>query len=354
MSASRISAKHVAAGLIALLLIALSIPLLPVGSTSYVVPRGASMEPRVSGGDLAVVRAETAYRVGDVAAYRNTALHRVVVHRIVAIDGDVYTFKGDANDFVDPQQVTRGQIVGRLSVSLPLLGSVLLWLSSPLNALLLLALLALLVRDRVGLLASLRRTPAAPATATAPAGEQPSGFDVDDDRLIPIRDMSFPHELAVADVVRPESLLRLAERYDRPVLHDEENGVLFVVESSMLFRCELAQAAVAAAPLAVVRDLAPEAPQTLEDWDATAEWPLEDVEPLEEPLEEPLPEPVVEVPIEMRLPSALPAPDILPMPAAYEPRHERERRHNWPRRRDYGGRRKPSPYGRDWSYAAGK
>jgi signal peptidase I len=307
MSASRISVKPVAAGVIALLLIALSLPVW--SATSYVVPRGASMEPRVSGGDLAVVRAQTAYRVGDVAAYRNTALHRVVVHRIVAIDGDVYTFKGDANDFVDPQQVTRSQIVGRLSLSLPLLGSVLLWLSSPLNALLLLALLALLVHDRARLLASLRRTPAVPAVASLEASA--GGFEVDDDRLIPIRDMSFPHELAVADVVRPDSLIRLAERYDRPVMHDEDNGVLFVVESSMLFRCQLEQAAVAATPLAVVRDLAPEAPADLYE----REWPLEDL---------------------------------------LVPQDERERRHNWPRRRDYGGRRKPSPYGRDWSYAAGK
>ena len=308
MALRRISSK---AGLavLALVLCLGGLLLIAGSSASYVVPRGASMEPRVSGGDLAVVRAQSAYLVGDIAAYRNTALHRVVVHRIVAIDGDVYTFRGDANDFVDPQQVTRSQIVGRLSVSLPLLGSVLLWLSSPLNALLLLALLALLFRDRDRLLASLRRTTAAPPAA--PADVPASGFDVDDDRLIPIRDMSFPHELAVADVVRPDSLIKLADRYDRPVLYDEENGVLFVVESSMLFRCQLEAPVTAAAPLAVVRELAPEAPLEA-------------------------------------------APEALPEPTHYEPRHEREARHNWPRRRDYGGRRKPSPYGRDWSYAAGK
>jgi signal peptidase I len=308
-----------------MVLIVLSVPLWPGvfgGSTSYVVPRGASMEPRVSGGDLAIVRSKRTYRVGDVAAYRNTTLHRVVVHRIVAVDGGFYTFKGDANSFVDPQQVERGQIVGRLSLSLPVLGSVLLWLASPINALLLLVLLALLVRDRAELIRLARNVPATampePLVEAAPVAEARAVL-VDSDRVVEIRDMSFPHELAVAEVLWPESMLALAERYDRPVLHDATVGELFVVESSMLFRCVLEPAATAGVPLTLVRDIdtAPTAAVTR---------PALDVLP-----------PVAD-----------------PSPATREPRAEREQRHNWPRRRDYGGRRKPSPHGRDWSYGVGK
>jgi signal peptidase len=307
-----------------LLLLALSLPLWPGvfgGSTSYVVPRGASMEPRVSGGDLAIVRSKRTYRVGDVAAYRNTTLHRVVVHRIVAVDGVFYTFKGDANSFVDPQQVGRAEIVGRLSLSIPLLGSVLLWLASPINALLLLVLVGLLVRDRAGLIALARNGPAKAVpelpSASIPVAE-PRSVPVDSDRVVEIRDMSFPHELAVAEVLWPESMVALAERYDRPVLHDATAGELFVVESSMLFRCVLEPTATASVPLTVVRDIdtAPTAAVTR---------PARVLPPLAEPA-----------------------------PAARGPRTEREQRHNWPRRRDYGGRRKPSPHGRDWSYAVGK
>jgi signal peptidase len=311
------SGKAAAGTIAVLLLVGLSLPLW--SSMSYVVPRGASMEPRVTGGDLAIVRAKSTYRVGDVAAYRNTSLHRVVVHRIVGVDAaGLYTFKGDANDFVDPQQVSGEQIIGRLALSLPLLGGLLLWLSSPVNAVLLLAFVGLLVFDRERLLGAIRRPAGAPTAPATPATPATRGLEVDDDRLVPIRDMSFPHELAVADVVRPDSLLRLAERYDRPVLHDEDNGVLYVVESSMLFRCQLEQPVAAAAPLAVVRDLLPEAPA--------------------------VPAPAV----------LAPAADVLPVVPAYGPRHERELLHNWPRRRDYGGRRKPSPHGRDWAYATGK
>jgi hypothetical protein len=59
-------------------------------------------------------------------------------------------------------------------------------------------------------------------------------------------------------------------------------------------------------------------------------------------------------PVAMAAPTVLPS-SPLPAPAVTaELPHERERRHNWPRRRDYGGRRKPSPHGRDWAYASGK
>jgi hypothetical protein len=101
----------------------------------------------------------------------------------------------------------------------------------------------------------------------------------------------------------------------------------------MLFRCQLEQVVPAATPLAVVRDLLPEEP----------------------PVAAPEPAPVA-----MAAPVAMPAPTVLPsspLPApavTAELPHERERRHNWPRRRDYGGRRKPSPHGRDWAYASGK
>jgi signal peptidase I len=325
VTSSLSTAQRVLIAATAVLLLALSVPLWPSafgGSTSYVVPRGASMEPRVSGGDLAIVRSKRAYRVGDVAAYRNTALHRVVVHRIVAVAGDAYTFKGDANSFVDPQQVERGQIVGRLSLSIPLLGSVLLWLASPINALLLLVLVALLVRDRADVIALARSNQAAetvePAPAPSSAVASPTrAVLVDSDRVVEIRDMSFPHELAVAEVLWPESMLALAERYDRPVLHDAAVGELFVVESSMLFRCVLEPTATATVPLSVVRDIdtAPTAASTR---------PAADVLPAE------------------------------PEPVLAGPRTERAQRHNWPRRRDYGGRRRPSPYGRDWSYAVRK
>ncbi len=89
------------------------------GKTSYVVTHGVSMEPEFHTGDLAVLRAASEYRVGDVVGYHSATLGTVVMHRIIADDGGVYTFKGDNNDWTDPDHPTKASLIGRLSVRVP-------------------------------------------------------------------------------------------------------------------------------------------------------------------------------------------------------------------------------------------
>ena len=74
------------------------------GSTTYVVTHGISMEPGFHTGDLAVLRSAKVYRVGEIVAYHNTAWHMVVMHRIIAREGNRYVFKGDNNTFIDPSR----------------------------------------------------------------------------------------------------------------------------------------------------------------------------------------------------------------------------------------------------------
>jgi signal peptidase I len=107
------------------------------GETSYVTTSGVSMAPRFHTGDLAVVRPTKHYKVGDIVAYRSTMLHTVVLHRIVAVRGDRYVFKGDNNNFVDPTRPARGDLVGRLSLRVAHGGRVLAWLHTPFMAALL-------------------------------------------------------------------------------------------------------------------------------------------------------------------------------------------------------------------------
>jgi signal peptidase I len=107
------------------------------GETSYVTTSGISMAPRFHSGDLAVVRPAEHYKVGQVVAYRSTLLHVVVLHRIIAIKGDRYVFKGDNNNFIDPSRPVRAQLVGRLSLRVAHGGRVLAWLHSPFMAALL-------------------------------------------------------------------------------------------------------------------------------------------------------------------------------------------------------------------------
>jgi signal peptidase I len=89
------------------------------GATRYVVTRGVSMEPRFHTGDLAIARPTSSYRVGDIVAYHSSLLHVTVLHRIVAIRGNRYIFKGDNNNFVDPVQPSRAEFLGKLWIHVP-------------------------------------------------------------------------------------------------------------------------------------------------------------------------------------------------------------------------------------------
>jgi signal peptidase I len=93
------------------------------GDTTYVVTHGTSMLPRLHTGDLAIVQPARPYRVGDLVAYRSRMFPgKVVLHRIVAIDGDTYTFKGDNNSWLDREQPTEAQLLGGLRYRIPRAG----------------------------------------------------------------------------------------------------------------------------------------------------------------------------------------------------------------------------------------
>jgi signal peptidase I len=101
------------------------------GSTTYVVTDGTSMEPQFHAGDLALIRSQDSYRVGDVVAYRSNAFHTIVLHRIVRIAGAHYVFKGDNNNFLDFEHPTGSQLIGALWLHIPGVGSRLESLRSP-------------------------------------------------------------------------------------------------------------------------------------------------------------------------------------------------------------------------------
>lgn len=115
------------------------------GSTSYVITTGISMLPRYQAGDLVLLRRESSYRVGEVAGYHNGQLGVTVMHRIVAIDGSHYVFKGDNNNFTDSYEPTANQIVGAEWVHLPGWGNFILTLRAPLVGATLLGLMWLFV-----------------------------------------------------------------------------------------------------------------------------------------------------------------------------------------------------------------
>ena len=120
------------------------------GSTRYVSTSGISMEPRFHTGDLGIVRPASAYKVGEIVAYHSTLLHVTVLHRIIAIRNGRYVFKGDNNNFIDPVQPTRSELLGKLWLHVPHGGIVLKALHTPVVAAVLCVFLGLLLLAGAG------------------------------------------------------------------------------------------------------------------------------------------------------------------------------------------------------------
>jgi signal peptidase I len=101
------------------------------GSTTYVVTDGISMEPRFHTGDLALVRSQSSYHVGEIVAYHNKMLGTIVLHRIVGLSGDRYLFKGDNNNFVDFEHPLASQLIGALWIHVAGAGATIKSIRSP-------------------------------------------------------------------------------------------------------------------------------------------------------------------------------------------------------------------------------
>ena len=105
---------------------------MPFGFGAAVVLSG-SMEPEFSTGDLIVVEKGDSYEVGDIVVFQDGG--SLVVHRIVGMDGDAVTTRGDANNASDPP-IELSAIKGRVIFHIDGLGNVVSFLKTPLGTLL--------------------------------------------------------------------------------------------------------------------------------------------------------------------------------------------------------------------------
>lgn len=120
---------------------------MPFGYGAAVVLSG-SMEPELSVDDVIIVHKTEDYSLRDVVVYQSQG--SLVVHRVVNIDGEQITTRGDANDSDDAAigvDVIKGEVVGVLSG----MGGVIRLLKTPW------AFLALLAAAVVGLELSFRK-----------------------------------------------------------------------------------------------------------------------------------------------------------------------------------------------------
>ena len=87
-----------------------------VGASVVLSP---SMEPAIHENDLVFVSASDHYDVGDVVVYQDGTM--LVIHRIIAIDGDTITTKGDANNASD-EPVKLDSVKGKMTFRIPYIG----------------------------------------------------------------------------------------------------------------------------------------------------------------------------------------------------------------------------------------
>ena len=107
---------------------------MPFGTGVAVVLSG-SMEPALKVDDLIIVREAENYEVGDIVVYQSG--HTLIVHRVIAKDGETVVTQGDANNIADdPIQINtiKGKVVARV----PAVGALINALKSPAGSLIVL------------------------------------------------------------------------------------------------------------------------------------------------------------------------------------------------------------------------
>ena len=108
---------------------------MPFGYGMSVVLSG-SMESRLSVDDLVIIKATDNYKVNDIVLFQDG--NSLVIHRIIEIDGDTVTTKGDANNVAD-EPINKSQIKGVLVYDIAGLGAVVNILKQPVSVFIILA-----------------------------------------------------------------------------------------------------------------------------------------------------------------------------------------------------------------------
>lgn len=114
---------------------------MPFGYGMSVVLSG-SMEDRLSVDDLVIIKAADDYAVNDIVIYQDGS--SLVIHRIIEIDGDSVTTKGDANNTAD-KPINKSQIKGVLIFDIPKIGAAVHMIKQPVFMIVLLAAAIILI-----------------------------------------------------------------------------------------------------------------------------------------------------------------------------------------------------------------
>jgi signal peptidase len=129
-------ARKLAVALAGLLLMAAVVPFVifavpqVVGADHGFVILSGSMEPALSPGDVVIVAATADIAAGDIVTF-DDGNDVPTTHRVVGTQDGQFVTKGDANEEPDSQPVAPADLVGRVVLTIPLVGHVILWANTP-------------------------------------------------------------------------------------------------------------------------------------------------------------------------------------------------------------------------------
>lgn len=92
-----------------------------VSDVQYVSVLSDSMSPALNVGDVVVVAPTGQIREGDIVSFMRG--RTLITHRVIGIDGETLTTKGDANEDSDMGTIDRSQVMGGVLFAIPLMGT---------------------------------------------------------------------------------------------------------------------------------------------------------------------------------------------------------------------------------------
>jgi len=93
-----------------------------------------SMEPTIRIGDIIIIHSQNEYEINDIVTYHGT--NNPVTHRINEITQTGYITRGDANNASDGD-IEKSRIIGKVILTVPGAGNVILFFQQPLGMMLL-------------------------------------------------------------------------------------------------------------------------------------------------------------------------------------------------------------------------
>ena len=102
------------------------------GFSSAVVLTG-SMSDTINPNDMVITKVGDTYSVGDIIMFEANTI--TVTHRIIDVSDSGYLTKGDANNTADAKAIPKEKVVGKVVAVIPKIGSLILFLTTPLRML---------------------------------------------------------------------------------------------------------------------------------------------------------------------------------------------------------------------------